>query len=513
MKARLPVPCPLEPGESLPGLFSRTVVANNYRSLSSLLYWFGLSEDLRDLNKSQMRHLATGKINIGQLAEFTEHTTEQIESAALRLGHPCPGGKYDEYVSMHRWRYCPVCIQQGKPHQKVWLLPFVTACPEHGCELIDCCHKCGRPHAVNLPMLPYCGSCQTFPKRVTAHPHEVDCSHSICSLMDNEPELKVLLDRLMTAWFLSTSEALRPHFKFSPQLQTVTQMRKRVIQLWSAARNTASLSNAIETQIEDLQHRWPHLPFISTILVNRAKLAGANLPNRDITEKRIKLLQRDDPWWVPQQAAADAAGISSHVIQRLVDKKLVKSRLFSDVGEDGNRHKFRMVNLNAWHTLIRELYDAAIKVEDKTGFTNISMLRLYEVIRDVRNGKMFIYVEKGNTLSDLMVKFDETRTCARRLHTPKGSLTSAEVAKLLGTYHAVVADLVERSILKVSRKTKNHRLLINKDSAESFNSEYILVGTLAKQHGLNCTNLAEKLASFGISPTPVSYTHLRAHET
>lgn len=52
MKARLPVPCPLEPGESLPGLFSRTVVANNYRSLSSLLYWFGLSEDLRDLNKS-----------------------------------------------------------------------------------------------------------------------------------------------------------------------------------------------------------------------------------------------------------------------------------------------------------------------------------------------------------------------------------------------------------------------------------------------------------------------------
>ncbi len=62
-------------------------------------------------------------------------------------------------------------------------------------------------------------------------------------------------------------------------------MRKRVIQLWPAARNTASLSNAIETQIEDLQHRWPHLPFISTILVNRAKLAGANLPNRDVVEK------------------------------------------------------------------------------------------------------------------------------------------------------------------------------------------------------------------------------------
>ncbi|MEW8332000.1 MAG: TniQ family protein, partial [Candidatus Thiodiazotropha sp.] len=454
------------------------------------------------LNDIYMHHLATGKVDIEQLATFTEHTPDEIERAALKLGPPSPGGRYDEYVTMHRWRYCPVCIQQGKSHQKAWLLPFVTACPEHKCELVDSCYKCGRPHAVNLPLVPYCGGCQLFSDVDLAHPHELECSQVLIKHMNDETKLKAILDRLMTAWYLSTSEALRPHYRFSPQLRTVDEMRKRVIQLWPAASQPEHLSDAIASQIENLRYRWPHLPFVSTMLVNRTLEAGATLPGQNFPGKRIQLLRDDDPWWVPQTVAAKAAGISDHIIQRLVDKKQVRSRLFSNISGDGKRHKFRMVDLNNWHTLIEELYSNAIQIEDKTGLSNILMFRLHEVVRDVRAGKMSIFAAEGDALPDLMVCFNESRTSARRRYKPSDTMISAEAVELLGTYHAVVADLVKRGILKALRKPNNHRILIDVESVNNFHKEYILVGTLAKQYGVNNTNLAEKLASLGIMPAP-----------
>lgn len=502
MKARLPVPCPLQPGESLPGLFSRAVVRNYYGSFNSLSKWFGLSVSSRGFNGSYMRHLATGNVDIKQLAAFTEHTPEQIKQATLQLAPPSPGGRYDEYVSIHRWRYCPICVQQGKSHQKAWLVPFVTACPKHGCELVDSCQKCGRPHTVNLPLAPYCGRCQSFPNVVEAHPLELECAKTLITHIDNETELKAILDRLMTAWYLSTSEALRPHYRFSPQLRAIDEMRKHVIQIWPAACQPTHLADAIATQIENLKNRWPHLPFISRMLINRTLIAGANLPNQEFTGKPIQLLRDDDPWWVPQTVAAAAAGISDFNIQRLVDKKQVRSQLFTDVGQGDKRHKFRMVDLNNLHALVNELYDNAIPTDDKTGLSNILIFPLYEVVKDVRAGKMSIFVSEGKTLSDLMVCFNETRRGVRRRRKPSDTMTSDEAAELIGTYHAVVADLVERGILNAPRKSGRQRLLIDMKSVNAFHKKFILVGALAKQYGVNNTNLAEKLANLGISPAP-----------
>jgi hypothetical protein len=503
VRARLPVPCPLQPGESLPGLFSRAVVKNYYSGLSQVAPLFGLPERPFGLQRTDMRQLALGNADIKQIASFTEHTPEQIERAALRLAPPRPGGRYDEYVSIHRWRYCPACLREGKPHLRLWLLPFVTACTEHGCELVDACRACGHPNAVNLPVVPYCYGCQALSEVRPAHSHEIACSEELNRHIDDPDALNVRLDRLMTAWYLSTSEALRPHFRFSPQLQTVADMRSLVIRLWPAATSTAMLTNAIETQIETLIERWPYLPSIPTMLVERAKKAGATLPRRDMVEQHIELLQAQDPWWVPLSAAAEAAGISDHIMKRLVDAKLVRSKLFSEIGEDGSRYKYRMVNLDHWHQLITGLFRKAEHVETGAKLTQILRLSLDEVIRDVNRGKMSVFVCEGNTLADLMVRFKETREFSRKQQRPAGTLTSAEVCRLLGTYHAVVADLVEREIIKTHHKSHWNRLLIDQASALAFNEEYILVGTLAKQHGLNGTNLAEKLVSVGVSPAPI----------
>ena len=64
----------------------------------------------------------------------------------------------------------------------------------------------------------------------------------------------------------------------------------------------------------------------------------------------------------------------------------------------------------------------------------------------------------------------------------------------------MIADLVERKILSVHRSSNSRRLLIDAESLNAFRNDYILVGTVAKQYSLNSTNLAEKLASLGVTP-------------
>jgi hypothetical protein len=142
-----------------------------------------------------MQHLATGDVDVQQLAQFTEHTPQEIKSAALKLNPPCPGGLYDEYVNMRRWRHCPACVRAGKSHQRSWLLAFVTACPEHGCELIDACQKCGYATPAYQVLLPYCGQCQTHLETCQADPREIECSEELGRLMMNPRALQIALDR------------------------------------------------------------------------------------------------------------------------------------------------------------------------------------------------------------------------------------------------------------------------------------------------------------------------------
>ena len=44
---------------------------------------------------------------------------------------------------MHRDPVCPACIAACQPRRKEWRHAMVTACAEHGCQLIDECPGCG----------------------------------------------------------------------------------------------------------------------------------------------------------------------------------------------------------------------------------------------------------------------------------------------------------------------------------------------------------------------------------
>lgn len=191
-------------------------------------------------------------------------------------------------------------------------------------------------------------------------------------------------------------------------------------------------------------------------------------------------------------------------MQSLVDKKGVRSKLFTDVGEDGNRHKFRMVDLNHWHETIEQLHRRAIPVQCSVGLTNILTMPLHEAILDIQGGRMSVFRGESGTLPSLMVCYKETRTFSLRQQKPAGTLSSGEACTLLSTYHAVVANLVDNGILKAHHKSHHRRLLVDEESVTAFNRAFILVGALAKRLGLNSANLAEKLASLGIERAPFS---------
>lgn len=504
MTHRLPIRCEIQPGESLPGLLSRAAITNVYASLGALAPWFGLENSSKAFGRTAFHHLATGQVDMRQIARLTENSIESIESAAVNLGQPCPGAKHDAYYVANHWRFCPACLEEGTPHQRLWLIPFVTACPKHQCRLIDRCHHCEKPHTVNRWISLDCNACQHPSETVDANPTEVACAENIQALMDTPTMLKELLDRLMFAWHLSTSESLRRHCRFSPQLRTVDEMRNLLTTIWPAAQSEATLSSAIGTQLNELSRRWPRFSCARSVLVERAINSGGVAPPPHDAPKKIPLLRNDDPWWVPMEIAAGLVDLSTYVMKPIVDQTIVRSKLFSVSDENGGGNKFRLVDLDHWHAIVDELLAGSIPSGDTIGTVSILSLPLHEVIRDFRKGALSIFHAQKMSLCDLHVKYKDTSSSMRRSRKPDDTMTVLEVSELIGGYHAVVADLVKKGILKTHRRSSIRRLLITRLSVEKFHRDYVLVGALAKARGINPTNLAEKLQSLGIEPAPMN---------
>lgn len=106
------------------------------------------------------RHLRPDVVE--QLAAATGVTPEGVEALSLRAfeGRLFPGF---QPRSLPRWVlplykkgylrerpglvYCPHCLREKLYLRLHWRLSFMTACPEHGCELLDACPRCQAPYA------------------------------------------------------------------------------------------------------------------------------------------------------------------------------------------------------------------------------------------------------------------------------------------------------------------------------------------------------------------------------
>lgn len=93
-----------------------------------------------------------------------------VGPAALRdmsYGVPGPWGVFRGHrvrraflpaLARHR-SVCPGCLAAADHHHALWDFLFASACPEHGCELLDTCQACGRRLDWRTANLARCGAC------------------------------------------------------------------------------------------------------------------------------------------------------------------------------------------------------------------------------------------------------------------------------------------------------------------------------------------------------------------
>jgi hypothetical protein len=447
-----------------------------------------------------MRQLAKGQVKLNKLAKFTESSIQDVKDAALNFGQPTPGSGSDEYISFQKWRFCPSCVREKRPHQKLWLVSFVTACPIHECQLVDSCQSCDTFYSNSHMLSLYCSKCQKPAGTIKAYKNEVDCSKTINELLDKPRELKQLLDRLMLGWLITNPNCLRPHFRLSPQLKTVSEMREITLRLWSVCRDKKSLSLAISNYPTQLLKKWPQLNHLANIFIDRAKTLGANLPKQSSSCSELIFELPESDWWVPIEDAAKSIGFSAFVLRELVKEGYLVAQAFNEKDHRNRRHKFMMIELNYFNDFIEKVMDHALPIDEKSELIGIKYNPLHEITRDVLDGRLRIYKGPSGAISDLKVVSQETAKAKRREIIPEDALTTKQAAVEIQTYHEVIIDLLKHGYLEKHEFSMPARILIKSCWVDNFKDKYILVGNIAKKHGVNATNLSEKLKALGILP-------------
>lgn len=489
-------------GESLPGLLSRATHVNSYASMFSIARYFGMETVENGLTKNQMRMLAKGNVNIEALASFTGEEHLRVKQAALTFRSPMPGTVTDDYISFNNWRFCPSCIREGRPHQRAWLISFVTACPEHQCQLVDSCYACGTTYSNAHMLSRFCLVCHKPADKITASEQEVECTKALMDKIDNVNAIEKLLDRLMLGWLLTSPDCLRPHHRLSPQLKSVSEMRELVERLWPYCSDETMFTQSLANFQNQVVAKWKFLPNLPSVIKERALSAGGQFQNTLPANGNRTLELPVSISWAPINETAMSAGLSAFVLKKLIEEKYIASKVFNDTDVDKKQHKFLMVNLDSVNDLIGKLFEKAQPYNGQSNLTSIQHYPIEEIVRGVLSDKLPLYYKGQNLFDQLYVLNADTEKAKRKELRPDDALTVKEAGEALHTYHAVVADLIKHGFLLEHDSSGSRRLLIKRDSIDRFNDKFIVIGSIAEKLEENPTNLADKLNALGITPQP-----------
>lgn len=122
-------------GESLSGWILRIYLANGYAAPQNLR---GASKLLRTQSTLDETHPIFEFLTSSLIEKIHQH-----EAAHVEMWEPFVGRSW--YAWTNKCRFCPVCFNELGYHMLHWDLPFMSACPSHGCQLSDLCHQCGLP--------------------------------------------------------------------------------------------------------------------------------------------------------------------------------------------------------------------------------------------------------------------------------------------------------------------------------------------------------------------------------
>lgn len=135
----LPVQVPIGPDDSLSGYFYKVAEEYSYGSLWPLLNPLDFWPSVRHCLDRLVEVAALLKIPFDELKR---RAYWQIPGGNLRsfLGHHIR----EKYLCLSECKVCPECLREGRTHEALFDLIFITACDRHRCRLMSECPQCHR---------------------------------------------------------------------------------------------------------------------------------------------------------------------------------------------------------------------------------------------------------------------------------------------------------------------------------------------------------------------------------
>lgn len=260
---------------------------------------------------------------------------------------------------MHRDPVCPVCIAAHQPRRKEWRHAMVTACAEHGSQLIDNCPACLTP----LTLLGdsyagcLCGASYAAADAVKGTDLEIELSRMIAGLSFQLADINLTgddgLHTVRTVWFLSanmigsrTGKEGKAHCP-----KTVLEARERLAQIepllldWPKAFDDYVARRWNAPGAEGMTAAMRLGAWYRGLLKQKGALAEALLSRCLVVVGTIcgdaykNNRHRDDSTWVSAAQAGDVLGIRSEWIVDAVRDNVIDG----SQGRSGTGHLHTIV--------------------------------------------------------------------------------------------------------------------------------------------------------------------------
>ena len=342
-----------------------------------------------------------------------------------------------ELLELEGLRYCPTCLSEKAYLRKIWTLKPIHACPIHSCLLIDSCPECKNF------LLPKTGvlNCSRCGFKLDKGPvQKVKSMESIYWFLDilTHSSKEVFSD------FASCWKAFNSFLK-DDNSNTNENIFFKVYEYFSAPETSAiKLSENINSRSENSHPRILLLPFLKhkKLFNKHIKITEKNSSEYRISENSISRNLRNYEIQL-------ILNISRFELEKLIENDFLK------LGQ-------------------KELYKGDI------------------ASRDIEHFLIDTYSQpKSALLTSIEAPIDND------------SMQLKDVAKLLNINYDIARKLAKSGWFKLENTNEMPQTFkkYSREKVNEFKENYILVSPLATQLKASPTNLVEKLAALGITPT------------
>ena len=342
-----------------------------------------------------------------------------------------------ELLELEGLRYCPTCLSEKAYLRKIWTLKPIHACPIHSCLLIDSCPQCKNF------LLPKTGvlNCSRCGFKLDKGPvQKVKSMESIYWFLDilTHSSKEVFSD------FASCWKAFNSFLK-DDNSNTNENIFFKVYEYFSDPETSAiKLSENINSRSENSHPRILLLPF---------------LKHKKLFNKHIKITEKNSSEY----------RISENSISRNLRNYEIQLIL--------NISRFELEKL----------------IEND--FLKLGQKELYKGDIASRDIEHFLIDTYSQPKSALLTNIEAPAN--------NDSMQLKDVAKLLGINYDIARKLAKAGWFKLENTNEIPQTFkkYSKEKVNEFKENYILVSPLATQLKASPTNLVEKLAALGITPT------------